>query len=161
MLWSNQVTILHMPRQLSCRGMCKIVAWLDNYLPRKSTTLRIFARFLSWAHDCLVRWDRGKKTTQPSCRGLRQNFKLIQFIFLHYSNTVFFSNICTVSSWTICEMVRTERKQASVYPQSKHGWPHTRCVYIGVSHWPCVILKFTSHFTPEKIIIKPSRAQSK
>ena len=25
-----QVTILHMPRQLSCRGMCKIMTWYDN-----------------------------------------------------------------------------------------------------------------------------------
>ena len=29
--WSNQVTILHMPRQLSCRGMCKMVTWLDYW----------------------------------------------------------------------------------------------------------------------------------
>ena len=28
--WSNQITILHMPRQFSFRGMCKIVIWLDN-----------------------------------------------------------------------------------------------------------------------------------
>ena len=27
---SDQVTILHMPQQLSCRGMCKVVTWLDQ-----------------------------------------------------------------------------------------------------------------------------------
>ena len=29
-LWSIQITISHMPRQLSCRGMCKVVTWLDH-----------------------------------------------------------------------------------------------------------------------------------
>ena len=28
--WSDQVTILHMPSQLSCHGMCKIVTWWDH-----------------------------------------------------------------------------------------------------------------------------------
>ena len=28
--WLIWVIILHMPRQLSCRGMCKILAWMDN-----------------------------------------------------------------------------------------------------------------------------------
>ena len=30
--------MLHMPRQLSCRGMCKIVTWLDHYFWHKSKT---------------------------------------------------------------------------------------------------------------------------
>ena len=34
--WSYQITHLHMPRQLSCHGMCKIVAWLARYLAHKS-----------------------------------------------------------------------------------------------------------------------------
>ena len=29
--WSNQATMLHMPRQLSCRVMCKIVTWFDFF----------------------------------------------------------------------------------------------------------------------------------
>ena len=29
--WSNQVTNLYMPWQLSCRGMWKFVTWSDNY----------------------------------------------------------------------------------------------------------------------------------
>ena len=33
----NQITILHMPQQLSCCGMCKIVTWLDNYFPYNSS----------------------------------------------------------------------------------------------------------------------------
>ena len=28
--WWNQASILHMPRQLSCRGMYKIVTWLSD-----------------------------------------------------------------------------------------------------------------------------------
>ena len=34
--WSNQFTILQMPRQLSCGGMCKIVNWWDHYSSHKS-----------------------------------------------------------------------------------------------------------------------------
>ena len=30
-LLSDQVTILHMPWQLSCHGMCKFVTWLDHW----------------------------------------------------------------------------------------------------------------------------------
>ena len=30
-LYSNQVTNLHMPRQLSCRGMCKFMTQYDHY----------------------------------------------------------------------------------------------------------------------------------
>ena len=30
--WADQVIILHMPQQLSCCGMCKIVTWLDHYI---------------------------------------------------------------------------------------------------------------------------------
>ena len=37
--WSNQITFFHMPRQLSCRGMCKIVTWLDQYFLCKSHAL--------------------------------------------------------------------------------------------------------------------------
>ena len=32
----NQATILHMSRQLSCRGMGKIVTWLDHYYSHKN-----------------------------------------------------------------------------------------------------------------------------
>ena len=32
LLLSHQVTLLHMPRQLSCRGMCKTVTRSDHYL---------------------------------------------------------------------------------------------------------------------------------
>ena len=28
--WSDQVMILHMPWQLSCHDMCKIMTWLDH-----------------------------------------------------------------------------------------------------------------------------------
>ena len=28
--WSDQVMILHMPRQLSCRGLCRIMTWLSH-----------------------------------------------------------------------------------------------------------------------------------
>ena len=34
--WSNQVTILHMPWQLGCHGMCKSVTWLGHCLSLKS-----------------------------------------------------------------------------------------------------------------------------
>ena len=34
--WANQTTILHMTRQLSCRGMCKIMAWSDYHCSCKS-----------------------------------------------------------------------------------------------------------------------------
>ena len=37
--WSNQVTNLHMSRQLSCRDMCKIVIWLDHYCLSKKNEI--------------------------------------------------------------------------------------------------------------------------
>ena len=30
-LWSDQITVLHMPWQLSCHGMCKIVIWFNLF----------------------------------------------------------------------------------------------------------------------------------
>ena len=34
--WFNQVRILHMPWQLSCHGMCKILTWSDCYFSPNS-----------------------------------------------------------------------------------------------------------------------------
>ena len=36
---SHHATISHMPRQLSCRGMSKIVTWLDHVIQNFSKTI--------------------------------------------------------------------------------------------------------------------------
>ena len=41
--WSDQVPILHMPWQLSCHDMCKIVTWFDQNNENWSNT---FTKFL-------------------------------------------------------------------------------------------------------------------
>ena len=51
--WSDEVTILHMPRQQSCHGMCKIVTTSDHYVILK---IKIFiTRFGLWAHILSVK----------------------------------------------------------------------------------------------------------
>ena len=50
----NQVKILHMSRQLSCRDMCKIVSWLEYYFARKSS--KHFARFCFCLTKMFVKW---------------------------------------------------------------------------------------------------------
>ena len=52
--WPNHATILHMPWQLSCHGMCKIVTWSDHYCSHQ--TIHIFTRFGWWAHKPFVKW---------------------------------------------------------------------------------------------------------
>ena len=59
---SNQVTVLYMPWQLSCHGMCKIVTWLDNYFAITATY--IFTRFWLWAHELYVKWVIGSMTDE-------------------------------------------------------------------------------------------------
>ena len=34
--WLNKVTIVHMPQQLSCCGMCKIVIWFNHHFTHKT-----------------------------------------------------------------------------------------------------------------------------
>ena len=53
-LWCNQVTILHMSRQLSCRDMCKIVNRSDHYFPCHSKIF--FTRFGLQALTPFVKW---------------------------------------------------------------------------------------------------------
>ena len=48
--WPDQVIILHMPWQLSCHSMCKIVIRLRN------ENRKIFMRFNWWAHRLIVKW---------------------------------------------------------------------------------------------------------
>ena len=50
-----QVIILHMSRQLSCRDMCKIVTWFDNYSLHKRYIS--FKRFGLWAHKPFAKWS--------------------------------------------------------------------------------------------------------
>ena len=50
----NRSHFLHMPRQLSCRGMCEIVTCLDHYLSSKINIY--FYEIRLWAHKPLVRW---------------------------------------------------------------------------------------------------------
>ena len=50
--WPDQVIILHMPRQLSCRNICKIVTWLTYQ--RHTDSNIIFTRFRLWAHKPLT-----------------------------------------------------------------------------------------------------------
>ena len=46
---SNQVTISHMPRQLSCRGLCKLVIWFDHSFPCKGNpNFYKFSNTSSW-----------------------------------------------------------------------------------------------------------------
>ena len=42
LVWSNQITNVHMSQQLSCCDMCKFVIWLDHYFNNKSS--RIFCK---------------------------------------------------------------------------------------------------------------------
>ena len=74
--WSGQVTNLHMPRQLSCRDMCKIVIWWDNNI--KNWNKNNFVKILvmsSWPvnvmglwslllllDDSLMPWEHGHST---------------------------------------------------------------------------------------------------
>ena len=51
--WSDQVTYLHMSRQLSCRDMCKIVTWMCQYYSVKATW--IFTSFGIWGHKLFVK----------------------------------------------------------------------------------------------------------
>ena len=52
--WSDQITILHMSRQLSCRDMCKFVTWSDYYNHTFST--RELFQFQLWAHKHFAKW---------------------------------------------------------------------------------------------------------
>ena len=55
---------IHMPRQLSCRGMCTIVTWFDHYIP----------------HDCLLNGlfkRRSNKTSKLRVIGLCEGNSLV------------------------------------------------------------------------------------
>ena len=45
---SDQAIILYMPWQLSCHGICKIMAWSDDYIHNYSK--KVFMSFQLWAH---------------------------------------------------------------------------------------------------------------
>ena len=59
--WFNLGPNLHMPWQLSCHGMCKIVARYDQYFSCKSSThflkfeLRVHRLFVKWTPDIIDR----------------------------------------------------------------------------------------------------------
>ena len=52
---TDQVTILHMPRQLSSRGMRKIVTWSSHWNHNESKN-NTFKRFQLRAHKLFVKW---------------------------------------------------------------------------------------------------------
>ena len=58
-----RVTFLHMPRQLSCRGMCNTVTWLDH--SNQSQSKNNFTRFQSGVHKPLVKQAPGHKASFP------------------------------------------------------------------------------------------------
>ena len=68
--WSNQLTILHMSRQLSCRDMCKIVTWFDHHFPSKSNMNfnEIWVMSL-WALCTMGPWSLGHSTRIPIWAG--------------------------------------------------------------------------------------------
>ena len=66
--WMDQVTILHMSRQLCCRGMCKIITWSDHNFLWK--TQFFFQDFGLWAHKILMKRALEAVGTLAGCTSL-------------------------------------------------------------------------------------------
>ena len=62
--WSNQVMILQMPRQLSCRGMRKIMTWSDEY-PTYNSYPSTLIFFKIWTTSSRSLCEKGPKMMSP------------------------------------------------------------------------------------------------
>ena len=119
-----------MPRQLSCRGMCKIVTWLDHYCALIRTKL-ILTRFGSWALKLFARWV-------PDC------CDLAVAVFNFFPTELFwiFIDFCLQSlpSWRILTHWGQD-KMAAIFPDDIFKW-----IFLNENVW--ISINISLNFVP-------------